>query len=57
MINDRCYIYIIQVSDECAKISMLLKLKRGEKEEKFNVEVHRKPEGGFLLNKMEQDHS
>ncbi|TXG49205.1 hypothetical protein EZV62_025080 [Acer yangbiense] len=46
-----------EVIDEFAKFNMLLKVKRGEKEEKFNVEVHRKNEGGFLLNRMEQDHS
>ncbi|KAH7511491.1 hypothetical protein JRO89_XSUnG0198200 [Xanthoceras sorbifolium] len=46
-----------EVIDEFAKFKMLLKVKRGEKEEKFNVEVHKKNEGGFLLNQMEQDHS
>ncbi|KAK3228663.1 hypothetical protein Dsin_000544 [Dipteronia sinensis] len=46
-----------EVIDEFEKYNMLLKVKRGEKEEKFNVEVHRKKEGGFLLNHMEQDHS
>ncbi|KAI9157763.1 hypothetical protein LWI28_027549 [Acer negundo] len=46
-----------EVVDEFAKFNMLLKVKRGEKVEKFNVEVHRKNEGGFLLNRMEQDHS
>ncbi|KAK2634443.1 hypothetical protein Ddye_029235 [Dipteronia dyeriana] len=46
-----------EVIDEFEKYNMLLKVKRGEKEEKFNVEVHRKKESGFLLNHMEQDHS
>lgn len=37
-----------------AKFDMLLKVKRGEKEEKFKVEVHRNTEGGFQLNKSHQ---
>lgn len=46
-----------EVVDNLAKFDMLLKLKRGEKEEKFKVEVHQKSEGKFHLNQMEQDHS
>lgn len=45
-----------QVIETSAKFDMLLKLKRGEKEEKFKVEVHRNNEGGFHLNKMDADH-
>lgn len=36
---------------------MLLKLKRGSKEEKFKVEVHKNVEGTFHLNQMQQEHS
>lgn len=36
---------------------MLLKLKRGSKEEKFKVEVHKNVEGTFHLNQMRQEHS
>lgn len=47
----------MQVIEDFAKFHMLLKLKRGEKEEKFKVEVHKKSEGTFHLNQMQQDHS
>lgn len=40
--------------EDFAKFAMLLKVKRGEKEEKLNVEVHKK-EGTFHLNQMQQD--
>ncbi|KAJ4720442.1 Cysteine proteinase inhibitor [Melia azedarach] len=46
-----------EVIEDFAKFHMLLKLKRGEKEEKFKVEVHKKSEGTFHLNQMQQDHS
>lgn len=46
-----------EVIDDVAKFNILLKLKRGEKEEKFKVEVHKNNEGSFHLNQMEQDHS
>ncbi|KAL6288928.1 hypothetical protein ACE6H2_006438 [Prunus campanulata] len=46
-----------QVIEEHAKFNMLLKLKRGDKEEKFKVEVHKNNEGAFKLNQMEADHS
>ncbi|KAI5682829.1 hypothetical protein M9H77_04057 [Catharanthus roseus] len=46
-----------EVSDESAKINMHLKLKRGDKEEKFKVEVHKDSQGTFKLNKMELIHS
>ncbi|KAL3629099.1 hypothetical protein CASFOL_026321 [Castilleja foliolosa] len=42
-----------EVVDTSAKFDMLLKVKRGGKEEKFKVEVHRNGEGGFQLNKMD----
>lgn len=35
---------------------MLLKLKRGEKEEKFKVEVHKNDQGAFQFKQMEPDH-
>lgn len=46
-----------EVIEESAKFNLLLKLKRGAKEEKFKVEVHKNMEGNFHLNQMEQDHS
>ncbi|KAJ1377479.1 Proteinase inhibitor I25, cystatin, conserved site [Sesbania bispinosa] len=46
-----------EVIDDVAKFNLLLKVKRGEKEEKFKVEVHKTNEGRFQLNQMEQDHS
>ncbi|GER33278.1 cysteine proteinase inhibitor [Striga asiatica] len=42
-----------EVVEASAKFDMLLKVKRGGKEEKFKVEVHRNEEGGFHLNKMD----
>lgn len=45
-----------QVIEELAKFDMLLKLKRGNKEEKFKVEVHKKLEGTFDLNHVQQEH-
>lgn len=47
----------MQVIDDVAKFNLLLKVKRGEKEEKFKVELHKNNEGRFHLNQMEQDHS
>ncbi|XP_027355042.1 cysteine proteinase inhibitor 6 [Abrus precatorius] len=46
-----------EVIDDFAKFNMLLKVKRGNKEEKFKVEVHKNNQGGFHVNQMEQDHS
>ncbi|EOY19584.1 hypothetical protein QUC31_006040 [Theobroma cacao] len=46
-----------EVLEDFAKLDMLLKVKRGDKEEKFKVEVHHKSEGTFHLNRMEPDHS
>ena len=43
--------------EDHAKFNMLLKLKRGDKEEKYNVEVHKNNEGAYNLNQMEADHS
>ncbi|CAN8269419.1 unnamed protein product [Cochlearia groenlandica] len=45
-----------EVTGESAKFDMVLKLKRGEKEEKFKVEVHKNHEGVLHLNHMEQHH-
>ncbi|KAA8537359.1 hypothetical protein F0562_026954 [Nyssa sinensis] len=45
-----------EVIEESTKFDMLLKVKRGGKEEKFKVEVH-KNEGTFHLNQMVPDHS
>lgn len=47
-----------EVIDESPKFDMLLKLKRGDKEEKFKVEVHKNAQGTFHLNRMvPQPHS
>ncbi|GKU91406.1 hypothetical protein SLEP1_g5286 [Rubroshorea leprosula] len=46
-----------EVMNDLAKFDMLLKLKRGDKEEKFKVEIHQKSEGTFHLNQVEPDHS
>ncbi|XP_057766960.1 cysteine proteinase inhibitor 6 [Salvia miltiorrhiza] len=45
-----------EVVESSAKFEMVLKVKRGAKEEKLKVEVHRNNEGGFQLNKMDADH-
>nr|ABN42208.1 proteinase inhibitor [Cakile maritima] len=45
-----------EVTGEAAKFNMLLKLKRGDKEEKFKVEVHKNHEGVLHLNHMKQHH-
>ncbi|XP_059653679.1 cysteine proteinase inhibitor 6 isoform X2 [Cornus florida] len=46
-----------EIVEETAKFDMLLKVKRGDKEEKFKVEVHKNNEGAFLLNHMAPDRS
>ncbi|XP_058744196.1 cysteine proteinase inhibitor 6-like [Vicia villosa] len=46
-----------EVNDDVAKFDLLLKLKRGEKQEKFKVVVHKNNEGTFQLNHLEADHS
>ncbi|XP_008795132.1 cysteine proteinase inhibitor 12 [Phoenix dactylifera] len=45
-----------EVIEDSAKFDLLLRLKRGSKEEKLKVEVHKNLEGTFHLNKM-QEHS
>ncbi|KAL0313751.1 UNVERIFIED_CONTAM: Cysteine proteinase inhibitor 12 [Sesamum calycinum] len=47
-----------EVVDASAKFDMLLKVKRGGKEEKYKVEVHKDTEeGSFDLKKLDRDHS
>ncbi|KAF5937717.1 hypothetical protein HYC85_025223 [Camellia sinensis] len=46
-----------EVIENYTKFAMLLKLRRGTKEEKFNVLVNKNREGKFNLNQMKQDHS
>ncbi|KAF3448750.1 hypothetical protein FNV43_RR09463 [Rhamnella rubrinervis] len=46
-----------EVIDDFAKIEMLLKVKRGDKEEKLKVEVHKNSEGNLHLNQFQPDHS
>lgn len=57
ILNCLCVNYGEQVAEEHAKFNMLLKVKRGSKEEKFKAEVHKNMEGAFSLNHMEADHS
>ena len=49
-------VMLLQVIEDSAKFDMLLKLKRGSKQEKFKVEVHKNIEGTFHLNQMQQEH-
>ncbi|KAL5538551.1 hypothetical protein UlMin_024036 [Ulmus minor] len=46
-----------EVIEDFAKFDLLLKVKRGTKEEKYKVEVHKNNEGTFHLNQMEPDSS
>ncbi|KAH9621975.1 hypothetical protein KSS87_010213 [Heliosperma pusillum] len=41
-----------EVADDSAKFNLRLKVKRGEKDEEFNVEVHKNSEGNYRLNEM-----
>ncbi|XP_072985669.1 cysteine proteinase inhibitor 12-like [Typha latifolia] len=45
-----------EVIEDFAKFHMLLKVKRGSKEERFKVEVHKNREGTLNLNYMQQEH-
>ncbi|GFY84647.1 cystatin B [Actinidia rufa] len=45
-----------EVSEDSTKFAMLLKVRRGTKEEKFKVIINKSMEGKFYLNQME-DHS
>lgn len=42
----------VEVIEESAKFDILLKVSRGDKEEKLKVEVHKNAEGAFKLNHM-----
>ena len=42
----------LQVIEESARFDILLKVSRGDKEEKLKVEVHKSDEGAFKLNHM-----
>ncbi|KAF4346459.1 cysteine proteinase inhibitor 12 [Cannabis sativa] len=46
-----------EVIDDFAKFDLLLKVKRGSKEENYKAEVHKNNEGTFHLNQMEADSS
>ncbi|CAN6448407.1 unnamed protein product [Victoria cruziana] len=46
-----------EIIEELAKLVMLLKTKRGNKEENFRVEVHKNVEGNYFLNHMQLEHS
>ncbi|KMZ56488.1 Cysteine proteinase inhibitor 12 [Zostera marina] len=46
-----------EVIGEAAKFDMLLKVSRGDKLEKFKVEVHKNLAGNFLLNQMQMEHN
>ncbi|GAB2212647.1 hypothetical protein Droror1_Dr00020625 [Drosera rotundifolia] len=41
-----------EVVDDTANFNLALKVKRGNNEEKFNVEVHKNNEGNFILNEI-----
>ncbi|KAL9239907.1 hypothetical protein vseg_014180 [Gypsophila vaccaria] len=41
-----------EVADDSAKFNLHLKVKRGNKDEEFNVEVHKSSEGDYKLNQM-----
>ncbi|KAK9682143.1 hypothetical protein RND81_10G053200 [Saponaria officinalis] len=43
-----------EVADDTAKFNLRLKVKRGDKDEEFNVEVHKSEEGEYKLNQMGQ---
>ncbi|KAF3320146.1 Cysteine proteinase inhibitor 12 [Carex littledalei] len=44
-----------EVIEDTAKFHMLLKLKRGNKEEKFHAEVHKSVEGTYVLHQVHQE--
>ncbi|KAL6850476.1 hypothetical protein ACP4OV_021103 [Aristida adscensionis] len=45
-----------EVVEDFAKFDILMKLKRGSKEEKMKAEVHKNLEGAFVLNQMQPEH-
>eukprot|EP00494_Astrolonche_serrata_P007399 UN07429 len=45
-----------EVVEDFAKFDILMKLKRGTKEEKMKAEVHKNLEGAFVLNQMQPGH-
>jgi hypothetical protein len=45
-----------EVVEDFAKFDILLKLKRGNKEENMKAEVHKNLEGAFVLNQMQPAH-
>ncbi|KAL6626416.1 hypothetical protein ACP70R_030142 [Stipagrostis hirtigluma subsp. patula] len=45
-----------EVVEDFAKFDILMKLKRGNKEEKMKAEVHKNLEGAFVLNQMQPEH-
>ncbi|KAH1055273.1 hypothetical protein J1N35_033338 [Gossypium stocksii] len=46
-----------EVVEDSTKLEMVLKVKRGDKEEKLTVEVHHLSHGTFHLNRIEPHHS
>ncbi|KAE8038460.1 hypothetical protein FH972_010968 [Carpinus fangiana] len=46
-----------EVVEDFAKFDLVLKVKRGSKDENYKVEVHKNNEGNFHLNQMEQHQS
>ncbi|XP_020273952.1 cysteine proteinase inhibitor 12-like, partial [Asparagus officinalis] len=44
-----------EVIEDLVKFDLLLKLRRGSKEEKYKVEVHKNLEGNFHLNQMQEE--
>ncbi|KAH7843636.1 hypothetical protein Vadar_019022 [Vaccinium darrowii] len=47
----------VKAIENYSKFDMLLKVKRGTKEEKFKVIVNKSVEGKFFVNQMVEDHS
>ncbi|TVU22637.1 hypothetical protein EJB05_32351 [Eragrostis curvula] len=45
-----------EVVEDFAKFDILMKLKRGNKEEKIKAEVHKNLEGAFVLNQHQVEH-
>jgi hypothetical protein len=45
-----------QVVEDFVKFHILIKLKRGSKEEKIKAEVHKNLEGAFVLNQHQLEH-
>lgn len=52
-----CHFLLFQKTEISAKFDLMLKVKRGQKVEKFMVEVDETMQGTFHLNQMRQQDS